>query len=229
MMSTVAELFETYLMHYKIKGCITIKAENAAKPWCQKSRYTSNYILRLPMVRSSVDYGCGKLRYFDEIRARTKIAVFVDSKLQLSRTQIIRGKRTSVRAYLGAYRNSICQTVEEFKRDTLHYDRAFCINVLSTIPNLRVRTQVLRLIRRKLKRQGEAIFVVQYRNSDFTSVLKSGRGSKFLDGILIKSNGRWAFYAPIRPDKLRTFVERQGFKVVATDRNQGSIYLRCRV
>jgi hypothetical protein len=62
----------------------------------------------------------------------------------------------------------------EFQKLDTRFERGFCINVLSVIPSYSRRRKVLDLIQRKLKPDGECLFVVQYRNSDAQISLLTG-------------------------------------------------------
>lgn len=85
------------LMRYKVKSGIVIKSENAAKPESQPSQFLLELLRGLPHVSSSFDYGCGKLRYQKPMLARTDTLALIDSEIQLSRIQTLRGNKTSVK------------------------------------------------------------------------------------------------------------------------------------
>ena len=78
-------------MHYEITPGIVVKTENAAKPESQASAFLKLLLADLPHVTASVDFGCGKLRYCDPILDKTDILASVDSEIQLSRMQILKG------------------------------------------------------------------------------------------------------------------------------------------
>jgi 2-polyprenyl-3-methyl-5-hydroxy-6-metoxy-1,4-benzoquinol methylase len=216
-------------MHYNLPGGIVIKTENAAKPWRQKSAYASQFINSLEKVQDAADYGCGKLRYFEEIRHSAKFSTFIDSEIQLSRTQSIDDEDTSVRDYLKKFRNSRCLNSDEFRSDKQQFDRIYCLNVLSTIPSVQLRSRVLSTIFKKLRKGGQALFVVQYRNSEFKKMASSANGSMFRDGILMNSLRGHSFYALISPEALQSLVERNGFAVDAQKLHEGSVFLLCHV
>ena len=69
-------------MRYRVRH-IVIKSENAAKPASQKSEYCESVIRALPSVKTSFDFGCGKLRYLNVILETTEILMVVDSEIQL--------------------------------------------------------------------------------------------------------------------------------------------------
>src|SRR5712672_370722 len=88
-------------MHYEIARGIVVKTENAAKSDKQQSSYLVSLLRKLSPVASSFDYGCGKLRYTAAILKTTETLAIVDSEIQLSRQQILRGVTTSVRKLMG--------------------------------------------------------------------------------------------------------------------------------
>ncbi|WP_461319580.1 IS5 family transposase [Bradyrhizobium barranii] len=88
-------------MWYKIGKDIIVRSENAAKPETQSSAYLKKLISRLEPIHSSFDFGCGKLRYERAIAKTTGELALVDSEVQLSRGQMIRGRSTTIRDYVG--------------------------------------------------------------------------------------------------------------------------------
>jgi hypothetical protein len=177
-------MLSTNSMHYKIAPGIEIRTENAAKPETQASRFLLDLLNGLGHVGSTFDYGCGKLRYQRAIAETTDTLAIVDSEVQLSRTQILRGGPTSIRdIYKQTNRVHVYNDVE-FQKLNAQFDRGFCINVLSVIPSYARRQQVLKLVRGKLRRGGKCLFIVQYRNSDFTRMRKMPNSRPWLDGFL---------------------------------------------
>lgn len=215
-------------MHYKIGAHILIKTENAAKPEKQGSTFLRSVISNLEPVTSSFDYGCGKLRYRDAILATTETLALVDSEIQLSRQQMIRGKLTTIReATQRSNRVSVYNT-NEFGTLSATFDRGFCINVLSVIPLLSARRRVLDLIQWRLRPAGTCLFAVQYRNSDFTRMKGMPNARPWLDGFLIDSLRGYSFYGLISPGQLTKMVERAGFEIVNKTLNEGTVYLMAR-
>ncbi|WP_067588049.1 hypothetical protein [Endozoicomonas ascidiicola] len=86
-------------MRYEISGRL-LKSENAAKPHVQKSGAVANYLLSHDSKANILDYGCGKLRYSDILIKLSDNITFVDSEIQLSREQVVRGVKTTVREYI---------------------------------------------------------------------------------------------------------------------------------
>jgi len=80
-------MFGLNSMRYEIVSGVVIKTENAAKPASQSSGFLKSLLGTLPRVSTSIDYGCGKLRYLDAILEKTDFLTLVDSEIQLSRIQ----------------------------------------------------------------------------------------------------------------------------------------------
>ena len=212
-------------MHYKIARGITIKTENAAKPESQGSSFLKKLLDDLPPVQSSFDYGCGKLRYMKKILSRTDELTVVDSEIQLARTQMICGKLTSVREMANRSNRMQALNIEQFSSARDKYDRGFCINVLSVIPIISERVRLLQIIHARLKKGACCLFVVQYRNSDFTRMRALPNARDWRDGFLMNSLRGYSFYALIPPAKLESMVKKAGFSIEHIRLNEGSVYL----
>ena len=215
-------------MHYKLSAGIIIKTENAAKPHNQTSAYLKSLILGLEPVSSSFDYGCGKLRYRDVMLRVTDTLALVDSEMQITREQMIWGDYTTIRASVQRSNRLSAYNTTEFVHLRTKFDRGFCINVLSVIPIAAARQRVLHFIRGKLRAGGTCLFVVQYRNSDFTRMRRLPNAQPYLDGFLIDSLRGYSFYGLISPEQRTGMVVKAGFEVVKQTLNQGSVYLMVR-
>jgi hypothetical protein len=217
-------MLNTNSMRYKIAPDIEIRTENAAKPEGQASRYLLELLSGLSRAGSTFDYGCGKLRYQTAIAETTDTLAIIDSEIQLSRTQILRAGRRSIRdIYKQTNRVQVYNDVQ-FQKLNAQFDRGFCINVLSVIPSYAQRQQVLQAVHGKLRRGGECLFIVQYRNSDFTRMRNMPNARPWLDGFLIDSLRGHSFYGLISPDRLESSLKCAGFCVRETDLNEGSAY-----
>lgn len=212
-------------MRYNLPGGIVLRTENAAKPALQASGYLSSIIRGLPTVDSAVDYGCGKLRYLQPMLHTANRLTVVDSEVQLSRPQVIFGSKSTIRSWVGASNRITVSNTQEFAIHASGYDRGFCINVLSAIPYAFARENALRLLRQSLRPGAECLFVVQYRNSDFTRMANLPYARMWQDGILLDSLRGHSFYALISPEKLAALVRRAGFVIGDTHLNDGSVYL----
>lgn len=211
-------------MRYRIAGGIEIRTENAAKPESQQSKFLLKLLREIPHVGSAFDYGCGKLRYQRAIIERTDTLALVDSEVQLSRTQRVLGREISIRNLCKQSNRIQVFNDEEFENLDTQFDRGFCINVLSAIPSYRRRYQVLDTIRRKLRSGGECLFVVQYRNSDFTRMQRMDNARPYLDGFIIDSLRGYSFYGMITPNRLETVFAKAGFRICDSVLNEGSVY-----
>jgi hypothetical protein len=211
-------------MRYKISSEIEIRSENAAKPGSQPSKFLLNILSGLPRVSSAFDYGCGKLRYQKAIIRTADELAIIDSEIQVSRTQMLGGKEISIRQLFKGSNHTQVYNDVEFDKHKQHYDRGFCINVLSVIPSYSRRRRALEVIRQKLKTNAECLFVVQYRNSDFTRMSRMKNAMPWLDGFILNSLRGHSFYAMISPDRLEASLKSAGFVVRETKLNEGSAY-----
>jgi SAM-dependent methyltransferase len=212
-------------VRYKIASGIVVKTENAAKPESQRSAFLEGLISGLPQVESSFDYGCGKLRYLSSILEITQTLTLVDSEIQLSRTQQLKGRATTVRDILASSNRVDVLNDAEFGGVAAEFDRGFCINVLSVIPIYAKRRHVLKTIWQKLRPGGECLFVVQYRNSDFNRMRSLPNARPWRDGFLIDSLRGFSFYGLITPDRLASMLSSAGFILLERKLNQGSVFI----
>lgn len=215
-------------MRYKLNGGITIRSENAAKPLAQASKYLCRYIEALPPVGASFDYGAGKLRYLNPILTTTETLTLVDSEIQLSRTQKIHRKVTSVRDVVQASNHLAALNTQGFFATPQAFERGFCINVLSVVPTYTTREKIMLLLRSKLIDGGTCLFVVQYRNSDFTRMQAMNNSKKWRDGFLIDSFRGHSFYGLIQPTILTRMALKAGFEIVSETLDEGRVYLLVR-
>ena len=175
-------------MRYKVKG-IEIRSENAARSGSQASRFVLEWINSNEIVKSALDYGCGKLRYSIKLSRHCNRLTLVDSEIQLNRIQRIGGELTTIRDYVDNYlKNARVLTIEEFFIDPEEYDLVLCANVLSTIPIPSVRSKVLRRLYHVLSVNGICLFVTQFRNSYFKKISLSNGAFNHLDGWILKSS-----------------------------------------
>jgi hypothetical protein len=212
-------------MRYKIGKDSIIRSENAAKPDTQSSAYLNKLISRLEPVHSSFDFGCGKLRYERAIAKTTEELALIDSEVQLSRTQMIRGRSTTIRDHVRKANHVHAYTVGQFAALVRKYDRGFCINVLSVIPSASVRLGIVQLMRTKLKPGCPCLFVSLYRNSDFTRMQKLPNCTPYGNGFLMDSLRGHSFYGLIPPNDLAFLVKRGGFEVESVKLDEGTAYL----
>ena len=215
-------------MRYSLGRGIVIKTENAAKPDTQASGALLEYLAALKSVGTSFDYGCGKLRYVEAILRTTDTLTVVDSDAQLGRSQVIFGRETTIRDVARRSNRIAAENTIEFSCPSESFDRGFCINVLSVIPSFAARRDVLHLIRQKLRPGGECLFVVQYRNSDFTRMRALPNARPWRDGFIVDSLRGFSFYGLISPSRLAALVRKCGFKVLSQHLDDGRVFLMAR-
>jgi len=190
-----------------------ILSENAAKSAAQASSELISWLRQYAPTGHVLDYGCGKLRYFSPLVRSVRSLTLVDSELQLSRKQRIIGRLTSVRDYVRRWPHVRVLSVEQFEHDRRKYDFILCANVLSAIPVASTRNAVLRRLANALSKNGQCLFVTQYRNTYFKRIAQSSNATKHLDGwLLVTSRGAF-YYGLIDKDKLVSLVKRCGFSV----------------
>jgi 2-polyprenyl-3-methyl-5-hydroxy-6-metoxy-1,4-benzoquinol methylase len=145
-------------VHYKLDGLV-IRSENAAKPANQASHYLIGVLKECDSAsKRTLDYGCGKLRYSTHLESLSRSLTVVDSEIQLSRTQAVHDKVTTIRDYVAEKWPSVrVLSTVQFGQDSRQYDFILCANVLSAIPHLRTRKAVVSLLRSRLSRRGESI------------------------------------------------------------------------
>lgn len=212
-------------MRYKVKG-LEIRSENAAKPMSMAAKPLVAWIHKQSRVTRALDYGCGKLRYAPALATRCHELTLVDSAIQIDRVQSVDGTQTTVRQYAAQkWRHARVLSIEKFEEDNLKYDLALCANVLSTIPNARVRSHVLRRLLSALAPDGKCLFVAQYQNSYFKDALSSPNALQRLDGWVLKSSRGNSYYGLLNKEKLESLIERHGFLVFQSWRNGQSAYV----
>ena len=212
-------------MRYKVKGH-EIRSENAAKSSSQASNHLVSWLENHEHVRDALDYGCGKLRYAHSLVKICDRLTVVDSAIQIDRVQKVNGYNTSVRDYVKDHMpQARVLTIDEFQKDNRKYQFALCANVISAIPNTRVRSSMLRRLVDVLTPKGECLFVTQYTNSFFTTAQKTGRAKAYLDGFLLESSHGWSYYGLLNRDALSDLVKRHDFNLLNVWREGQSAYV----
>ena len=201
-------------MRYRIKGT-DIRSENAAKPATDAAAYLVDWLHKRDRTRFALDYGCGKLRYTQHLAHRSKHIGIVDSEVQLTRTQRIGGKQTSIVEYAKiTWPSSTIQNLKDFWKQSAHrYHFVLCAHVLSAIPCPKTRARSLRAIRAAVEHNGRILFVNQHTNSYFTEVRKRQSTCPHLDGWIAKSKAGASYYGILNKDSVVKLVSRSGFSV----------------
>lgn len=211
-------------MRYRIADRV-VRSENAAKPQAQKSEFVRELLSALPEVGKTLDYGCGKLRYLNEIAERSAEVFLLDSQPQLYRIQKIAGVRTSV-AEIASRSNSIhLFDLKLAARSAAIFDRVLCVNVLSAIPIPAIRAEILRRTSRLLVDGGEFVITHQYRNSDFTRMRKLGHASEFRDGFIVDSLRGPSFYSTMSVADVKALAANANLKITDSILNDGTVAL----
>jgi hypothetical protein len=202
-------------MHYEVKG-ILIRSENAAKPDSDVARPLVQWLRERDETPSALDYGCGKLRYTEHMALRSAKIGICDSRIQLTRKQVVHGKHTSVQDYSKQrWPNCKIHILEEFLlNQTCKYHFVLCSNVLSTIPNRRIRSRSLQAIRGAMVIGGQVLFVNQHTNSYFTLIQHKPSTRPYLDGWISEANGRFSYYGVLNKDMTVRLATKHGFNIV---------------
>ena len=209
-------------MNYNVCG-VVIRSENAAKPYTMASKDICEYIRKLEKNGCALDYGCGKLRYSEQLVEKFENVTFLDSKKQLERVQMIRGEKTTVLKYIDKnYKKANYVFCEDVEKIVLEYDFILCANVLSAIPCQSTIDNIFLNIKRLLSLNGEALIVNQYKCSSFN---KYKNGTEYLYGHINK-NCRGSFYYGLLSNKLvESICLRNGLSVINSWSKNGSSYV----
>jgi len=212
-------------MQYSIDDLL-IKSENTAKPNSLQSNLVVDYLSSSPIYKNVLDFGCGKLRYFDELRKISRNLTLVDSMVQLSRKQRIHGEITTIQDYIYPIKNTKSIPYESLNIFKVKNDFVSCINVLSAIPSESVLCDVLLKIKNLLEEHGKLFVVNQFANSYFK---RFEGGKKHLYGY-IYSTRRGNFYYGLLDLKItRTLLEGNGFIVQKGWENRGRSFIEARI
>ena len=130
-------------MRFRINKNWIVKSENAAKPMAQESNFVKQMIREMEPVNALLNFGCGKLRYLNEMQETSKHLVLVDSEIQLSRTQTLLGKKASIRELFADSNSVEVMNSKELIQSSLMFDKAFCLNILSVVPIIPVRQAMI--------------------------------------------------------------------------------------
>jgi 2-polyprenyl-3-methyl-5-hydroxy-6-metoxy-1,4-benzoquinol methylase len=200
-------------VRYKVSGR-EIRSENAAKPHTQQSGVVADYLRSLTRVSAILDYGCGKLRYSNLIATLGRRVTFVDSTIQLTRLQRVRGKHTTVMEFVSRnYRHGRVVAAEEWRGTTARYDLVTCINVLSAIASRQALNGALDNIREATRQSGLAVFINQHSNSRFK---RYSQGKKHLFGHIHRGKGSNFYYGLLSAPRVVRLLTNRGFEIRKT-------------
>ena len=210
------------ILNYKING-ITIRSENAAKPHTMPSSYLCNYIKGSIKNGRALDFGCGKLRYSEQLVNKFETVTFLDSRKQLERVQIIRGVRTTIPEYVtNNYKNANVVPFESIDKITSHYDFILCANVLSAIPCKSTIYKIISAVRELLKSDGEAMIVNQYKSSYFK---KYESGIKHLHGYIYQNSRNASYYGLLDENVVSKICLDNNLEIIKSWSKAGSSYV----
>ncbi len=201
-------------MRYRVRG-LEIRSENAAKPGSSAGCWMLDFISSLEPRHTALDLGCGKLRYTVPLAQRLRFVTAVDSEVQLNRSQMLFGTRCSVREYVRNHLPNVRVFELEdniWKRN--RYNVVLCANVVSAIPFLKIRRELLNAAFNCLKAGGQFLVTTQYRNSHFTNWGEDARAERFYDGFLVQSDRGTSFYGLINSARLSRLCKSAGFAVL---------------
>ena len=200
-----------YSVRYFVKGTL-LRTENAAKPFSHRSKSVTDYLRALPKVDTLLDFGCGKLRYSDLLSRIGRQVSFLDSHLQLTRQQTVRGRMGTVTDTVRRlYPHAEVIPAEEITKCTRKYSLVTCTNVLSAIPDAQALVDVIRSIRRLTKPTGMAVFVNQHKNSYFRNF---ERGTPHLFGHLVEGKQGSSYYGVMTKERVIDLLLESGMGIL---------------
>ncbi|NYK82058.1 class I SAM-dependent methyltransferase [Salmonella enterica] len=210
------------VLNYKING-ITIRSENAAKPHTMPSSYLCDNIKNSIKNGRALDFGCGKLRYSEQLVNKFEAVTFLDSRKQLERVQIIRGVQTTIPEYVANnYKNANVVPFESIDKITSLYDFILCANVLSAIPCKSTIYKIISAIRELLKSDGEAMIVNQYKSSYFK---KYESGIKHLHGYIYQNSRNASYYGLLDENTVSEICLDNKLAIIKSWSKAGSSYV----
>ncbi|EFA4453329.1 methyltransferase domain-containing protein [Escherichia coli] len=172
---------------------------------------------------NALDFGCGKLRYSEQLVNKFETVTFLDSRRQLERVQIIRGVQTTIPDYvINNYKNANIVSYENIDKITNHYDFILCANVLSAIPCESTIHKVLSAIRELLKSDGEALIVNQYKSSYFK---RYESGIKHLHGYIYQNSRNAFYYGLLDVDTVSKICSDNNLEIIRSWSKAGSSYV----
>lgn len=209
-------------LNYVING-ITIRSENAAKPHTMPSSYLCDYIKGSVKNGSALDFGCGKLRYSQQLIDKFETVTFLDSRKQLERVQIIRGVQTTISEYVhNNYKKANVVSFENLLKIKSFYDFILCANVLSAIPCKSTIDKIVIGIRDLLKDDGEAIIVNQYKSSYFK---KYETGTNHLHGYIYQNSRSASYYGLLDEELVSEICLNNDLSIIKSWSKAGSSYV----
>jgi len=212
-------------MRYKVNGKI-IRSENSAKPTNTASKLVLEHIDALPREYNVLDMGCGKLRHTIPLSKRVAHVTAVDSKEQVYRKQVIAGKKSiSIYEYADRYLpNVTIATIGNTRWKRSRFDFVLIAHVLSAIPDIIARINVLRDGANVLKRRtGHMLIVTNFSNTRFRAWEKASRATAYLDGWIIENKKGVSFFGLISVHELIRYCLEIGLRIIQSRTVNGCI------
>lgn len=177
-------------------------------------------LLATDLVEAKVaDQGCGKLRHLITLLNHFNEICLVDTDFQLSRTQTLFGKRTTIRDYFANF-NSPGKQLNvlsdlQFDSSNLQLDIIFNICVFDVeVP--KVRTAMLSSAHKNLRTGGLLVLIIP--RNDQSILKRCSEENRYLDGHIFHHHGISTFYKNFDKVKIKTLVrnlKRRGFALQA--------------
>jgi len=128
----------------------------------------------------------------------------VDTETQLDR---IDGILSEVRSEFG---DRLCSmSIKEFSSSRLRLDAAVIVCVLHTIPSVKARKDLLRAIRRNVKKGGKLLVDVPFGEPYYRRKMTMER--RYRDGYLMGCGSCRTFYKEFDEEEIKSLVEEFGF------------------
>lgn len=211
-------------MEYKVKNKL-YRSQNAAKSFHYKQKDLVKILLEeTGKYEYALDYGCGKLRYLDNMLKLTDRLYLLDSDEQLLRKQKIHEKYTSIKEYVKFIKKVKIIRLLEINNYKNRFDFILLSNVLSCVPTQKERLNILLNIENILNKKGKALIVVQYRNPEFDKYKDKQDAIKLNNGYLFKSRGQSHYYAIIDVVQLNKLIKKTSLTIIESIELNGRLF-----
>ncbi|MFA5228990.1 MAG: hypothetical protein WC446_04500 [Candidatus Paceibacterota bacterium] len=159
-----------------------------------------------------VDYGCGKLRNFEQIIKFAKELYLVDTKIQLLRNHTEQGKKFDYLDFLKNNSNGvICRIIDNinFQQLNINCDIIFSIAVADVIP-LDSYSNIIKDSYNKLRKDGFFVLIVP--RNDTSILRRCNKENSYKCGNLFKKGKYYTYMRNYRDSKpLYNEIEKYGF------------------
>lgn len=201
------------------------RSHNAAKSYHYKQKDLVDFLkIEKRKFNKVLDYGCGKLRYFHNLRTISNQLFLLDSDQQLFREQILYDKKTTIIKFASKYKNVNILTIKTIKNYYSSFDFILLSNVLSCIPIKKERENILKNIEFLLSKNGKALIVTQFENPEFKKYENKPGCIKLNNGYLFPSNNQQFYYAIIKLSELENIIKKTKLIIVETREIRGRLF-----